>query len=174
MISENADDTESVSTSLQNRPNQRGEAHALPTIGVEIQRAEPLLERCMQRGPFFIDGGGRALHFRREMQMTDLDATTRWRDAQVTRQADGFAVPGIDDGEEKRITRAALLLQPRTRVFKHLKRPVGQISPARGMRIERSGIEKLLSMLSDIQRLQSDILSDGVIQVGDAITSIAL
>jgi hypothetical protein len=29
-------------------------------------------------------------------------------------------------------------------------------------------------MLSDIQRPQSDILSDGVIQVGDAITSIAL
>jgi len=78
------------------------------------------------------------------------------------------------DGEEKRITRAALLLQPRTRVFKHLKRPVGQISPARCMRIERAGIEKLLSMLGGIQRLQSDILSDGVIQVGDAITSIAL
>jgi hypothetical protein len=29
-------------------------------------------------------------------------------------------------------------------------------------------------MLGGIQRLQSDILSDGVIQVGDAITSIAL
>jgi hypothetical protein len=42
------------------------------------------------------------------------------------------------------------------------------------MRIERAGIEKLLSMLGGIQRLQSDILSDGVIQVGDAITSIAL
>jgi len=163
MVSENADDTESVSTSLQNRPHERGETHPLVPLSVEIQRAEPLLDRCMQRGPFFIDGGGRALHFRREMQMTDLDAATRWRDAQVARQSNGFAARRIDDGEEKRIARAALLLQPRVKVIKSLKGAVGQVSPARAVRIERVGIGKRLRMLSDI-------LGDGVIQVGDAIS----
>ena len=91
----------------------------------------------------------------REIQMTNLDAAAGRRDTQVARHADGFAARRIDDGEEKRVSRVALLLQPCPIVRQGLKRAVGQVGPVRSMRIERIRGEKLLRMLGNIERLQS-------------------